>query len=55
MLHFYFFGELNSDLVTTSPTNCLHKSQKRRHIMWTKPEAIEMRYGFEVTMYVMNR
>ena len=20
--------------------------------MWTKPEAIDMRYGFEVTMYV---
>jgi len=28
---------------------------KRRNIMWTKPEAVEMRYGFEVTMYVMNR
>jgi len=23
--------------------------------MWTKPEAVEMRYGFEITMYVMNR
>ena len=23
--------------------------------MWTKPQATEMRYGFEVTMYVMNR
>ena len=27
----------------------------RRITMWTKPEAVEMRYGFEVTMYVMNR
>jgi pyrroloquinoline quinone biosynthesis protein A len=27
----------------------------RRNTMWTKPEATEMRYGFEVTMYVMNR
>jgi len=24
-------------------------------IMWTKPEATEMRFGFEVTMYVMNK
>jgi len=24
-------------------------------IMWTKPEATEMRFGFEVTMYVCNR
>jgi pyrroloquinoline quinone biosynthesis protein A len=24
-------------------------------IMWTKPQATEMRFGFEVTMYVCNR
>ena len=24
-------------------------------IMWTKPVATEMRFGFEVTMYVMNK
>ncbi|HEY7985591.1 MAG: pyrroloquinoline quinone precursor peptide PqqA [Candidatus Methylopumilus sp.] len=23
--------------------------------MWTKPAATEMRFGFEVTMYVCNR
>ncbi|HSI23633.1 MAG TPA: pyrroloquinoline quinone precursor peptide PqqA [Methylophilaceae bacterium] len=23
--------------------------------MWTKPEMTEMRFGFEVTMYVCNR
>jgi len=23
--------------------------------MWTKPEYTEMRFGFEVTMYVMNK
>jgi len=27
----------------------------RRFIMWTKPAATEMRFGFEVTMYVMNK
>ena len=25
------------------------------NIMWTKPEATEMRFGFEITMYVCNR
>jgi len=28
---------------------------KRRTTMWTTPSATEMRYGFEITMYVMNR
>ena len=27
----------------------------RRNNMWTKPAATEMRFGFEVTMYVCNR
>ncbi|PPD12988.1 MAG: pyrroloquinoline quinone precursor peptide PqqA [Methylophilus sp.] len=27
----------------------------RRNTMWTKPAATEMRFGFEVTMYVMNK
>ena len=28
---------------------------QRRLTMWTKPEVTEMRFGFEVTMYVCNR
>ena len=31
------------------------KPKYRRYIMWTKPAATEMRFGFEVTMYVMNK
>lgn len=27
----------------------------RSFAMWTKPAATEMRFGFEVTMYVCNR
>ena len=27
----------------------------RRNTMWTTPAATEMRFGFEVTMYVMNK
>ena len=28
---------------------------QRSNAMWTKPEFTEMRFGFEVTMYVYNR
>ncbi len=27
----------------------------KESIMWIKPEVTEMRFGFEVTMYVCNR
>jgi coenzyme PQQ precursor peptide PqqA len=27
----------------------------RNYTMWTKPEYTEMRFGFEVTMYIANR
>ena len=30
-------------------------TKERRIAMWTKPTATEMRFGFEVTMYVMNK
>jgi len=30
-------------------------SLERGNIMWTKPSATEMRFGFEVTMYVCNK
>jgi pyrroloquinoline quinone biosynthesis protein A len=29
--------------------------KKGDYIMWTTPSATEMRFGFEVTMYVMNK
>lgn len=28
---------------------------ERNTIMWTKPQATEMRFGFEITLYVMNK
>ena len=31
------------------------KKMKGDRIMWTTPVATEMRFGFEVTMYVMNK
>jgi len=27
----------------------------RRNIMWKSPEYTEMRFGFEVTMYIANK
>jgi coenzyme PQQ precursor peptide PqqA len=27
----------------------------KEHAMWNKPEYTEMRFGFEVTMYIANR
>ncbi|MCB5208333.1 pyrroloquinoline quinone precursor peptide PqqA [Methylovorus mays] len=32
-----------------------HPLTTKEITMWTKPEATEMRFGFEVTMYVCNR
>ena len=31
------------------------KKERRNIMAWTKPSATEMRFGFEVTMYVMNK
>jgi coenzyme PQQ precursor peptide PqqA len=33
-----------------------HKQfREKENTMWTQPQATEMRFGFEVTMYVMNK
>ena len=36
----------------TAPSQLYHYREKT---MWTKPEFTEMRFGFEVTMYIANR
>jgi len=33
----------------------LTNTQSEVIIMWTKPEYSDMRFGFEVTMYICNR
>ena len=33
----------------------VNRQTKKETIMWTTPAATEMRFGFEVTMYVMNK
>ena len=37
--------------VQATPTGPWHEEV----CMWTKPEYTEMRFGFEVTMYIANR
>jgi coenzyme PQQ precursor peptide PqqA len=34
-----------------SPTN-IHEET---HMNWTKPEFIDWRFGFEITLYIFNR
>ena len=46
MIFAYYFVEFIRD--NTDSTN-------KETIMWTKPAATEMRFGFEVTMYVCNK
>ncbi|WP_207224991.1 pyrroloquinoline quinone precursor peptide PqqA [Rivibacter subsaxonicus] len=29
--------------------------RRRPAMQWTKPQATELRYGFEITMYISNR
>jgi len=43
------WGVLHSSLQRYQPLTL------RSYIMWTKPEFTEMRFGFEVTMYIANR
>jgi pyrroloquinoline quinone biosynthesis protein A len=43
--------------VIRSGNMCLNDNSTvlKEIIMWTKPAVTEMRFGFEVTMYVCNR
>jgi len=49
---YYMLHPINSALLNTSN---IAYNQLRTTIMWTTPAATEMRFGFEVTMYVMNK
>jgi len=42
-------------MIHTNATQYVILLIKRSTTMWTTPEATEMRFGFEITMYVMNR
>jgi coenzyme PQQ precursor peptide PqqA len=42
-------------IVPSMHLECRSFNPYRRNIMWTTPAATEMRFGFEVTMYVMNK
>ena len=40
--------------ITDNEMAILHQLTEE-YIMWTTPAVTEMRFGFEVTMYVMNK
>jgi pyrroloquinoline quinone biosynthesis protein A len=46
---------IHSSQFVTSIGRTDEKLLEGERIMWTKPQATEMRFGFEVTMYVCNR
>jgi len=35
--------------------DCDHISFRRCSMKWETPEAVDMRYGMEITMYISNR
>jgi coenzyme PQQ precursor peptide PqqA len=44
-----------ADNTYTNQTGSRFGKSIKENNMWTKPAATEMRFGFEVTMYVMNK
>ena len=36
-------------------TNAVCKLTRRFKMAWTTPAAIDLRFGFEITMYIANR
>ena len=54
----YYTVVFNDFTVTPKPVEAYNSHinlKERRSTMWTTPAATEMRFGFEVTMYVMNK
>jgi coenzyme PQQ precursor peptide PqqA len=41
--------------ISTNARQVLNLLTRRTTMKWTTPSATDMRFGFEVTMYVMNR
>jgi len=48
-------GQFESTLPKIAEPKYLNLNLLRRVAMWMKPEYTEMRFGFEVTMYIANR
>ena len=42
-------------MVVFGATIVISTINKRRTTMWTKPATTEMRFGMEITAYIMNR
>lgn len=44
----------HTDSPRRHPATC-HRSPRRLHMQWTTPAATDLRFGFEITMYVAAR
>jgi len=54
-LNYYFSFACKNKPFITDKLFCIENITLKGIIMWTTPAATEMRFGFEVTMYVMNK
>jgi len=43
------------DLIAQRPARRAHRPRRVFTMQWTKPEFTELRLGFEVTLYILNR
>jgi coenzyme PQQ precursor peptide PqqA len=48
-------GSSLRDSATSGNIPLIYNQRLEKIIMWSKPEYTEMRFGFEVTMYIANR
>jgi len=46
---------MNIMMTMVTPNNIIAMQLTMETIMWTTPKATEVRFGFEVTMYIMNK
>jgi coenzyme PQQ precursor peptide PqqA len=48
-------GPTNAFLCESVPETAGPTASRRRSAMWSKPAFVDLRIGFEVTLYVANR
>ena len=54
-LNYYFSFACKNKPFITDKLFCIENIKHKEITMWTTPSAVEMRYGFEVTAYIMTR
>jgi coenzyme PQQ precursor peptide PqqA len=49
------YGPVPRAQIMASTRDRLSRSYRRHTMKWETPEAIDMRFGMEITMYISNR